>query len=59
LLDIFILRIKEKKRILLYMKKVQYKDLLIHSLELKIFLLELETNLSNLKIEGIENPEEF
>jgi hypothetical protein len=41
------------------MKKVQYKDLLIHSLELKIFLLELETNLSNLKIEGIENPEEF
>ncbi len=41
------------------MKKVQYKDLLIHSLELKIFLLELETNLSKLKIDGNENPEEF
>ncbi|MDN3642827.1 hypothetical protein QWY87_08965 [Lutimonas halocynthiae] len=41
------------------MKKAQYKDLLIHSLELKIFLLELETNLSKLEIEGIENPEEF
>jgi len=34
------------------MKKVNYKDLLIHSLELKIFLLELETNLSKLEIES-------
>ena len=41
------------------MKKVKYKDLLIHSLELKIFLLELETNLSNLKIDRIEDPGEM
>jgi len=41
------------------MKKVQYKDLLIHSLELKIFLLELENNLSNLKIDRKEDPGEM
>jgi len=41
------------------MKKVKYKDLLIHSLELKIFLLELETNLSKLKIDRIEDPGEM
>jgi hypothetical protein len=38
------------------MKKVNYKDLLIHSLELKIFLLELETNLSKLEIESKKKP---
>lgn len=32
------------------MKKVTYKDLLIHSLELKVFLLELEYQLNNLDI---------
>jgi hypothetical protein len=31
--------------------KKGYKDLLIHSLELKIFLLELEGKLSELKID--------
>jgi len=33
------------------MKKKKNKALLIHSLELKIFLLELEQNLHKLKIE--------
>ncbi|MGB5323040.1 hypothetical protein [Lutimonas sp.] len=41
------------------MKKVRYKDLLIHSLELKIFLLELETNLTKLEIESKEDPGEM
>lgn len=49
----------ERKRILLYMKKVRYKDLLIHSLELKIFLLELENNLSKLEIERENEPGEL
>ena len=48
----------ERKRILLYMKKVRYKDLLIHSLELKIFLLELENNLSKLEIKSKSKPGE-
>lgn len=41
------------------MKKVSYKDLLIHSLELKIFLLELENNLSKLKIESTKKTEDL
>ena len=49
----------ERKRILLYMKKNKYKDLLIHSLELKIFLLELENNLSKLKINSKNEPGEL
>jgi hypothetical protein len=49
----------ERKRILLYMKKVRYKDLLIHSLELKIFLLELENNLSKLEIKSKSKPGEM
>ena len=49
----------ERKRILLYMKKNKYKDLLIHSLELKIFLLELENNLSQLKINSKNEPGEL
>jgi hypothetical protein len=49
----------ERKRILLYMKKVGYKDLLIHSLELKIFLLELEKDLSKLEIESKNEPGEL
>jgi len=49
----------ERKRILLYMKKNKYKDLLIHSLELKIFLLELENNLSKLKINSKNEPWEL
>ena len=49
----------ERKRILLYMKKNKYKDLLIHSLELKIFLLELENNLSKLKINSKNKPGEL
>lgn len=50
--------IERKKEYLLFMKKVKYKDLLIHSLELKIFLLELESNLSKLKIENTKDPGE-
>ena len=46
----------ERKRILLYMKKNKYKDLLIHSLELKIFLLELENNLSKMEINTKNEP---
>ncbi len=49
----------ERKRILLSMKKVRYKDLLIHSLELKIFLLELEKNLSKLEIKSKSKPGEM
>ena len=49
----------EQKRIVLYMKKVGYKDLLIHSLELKIFLLELENDLSKLEIESKHEPGEL
>jgi len=49
----------ERKRILLYMKKNKYKDLLIHSLELKIFLLELENNLSIMKINTKNKPGEL
>jgi len=49
----------ERKRILLYMKKNKYKDLLIHSLELKVFLLELENNLSKLKINTKNGPGEL
>ena len=49
----------ERKRILLYMKKNKYKDLLIHSLELKIFLLELENNLSKMKINTKNKPGEL
>jgi len=49
----------ERKRMLLYMKKVRYKDLLIHSLELKIFLLELENNLSKLEIKSESEPGEM
>lgn len=49
----------KRKRILLYMKKVRYKDLLIHSLELKIFLLELEYNLSKLEIKSKKRPDEI
>jgi len=40
------------------MKKVKYKDLLIHSLELKIFLLELESSLFKLKIKNNKESEE-
>ena len=54
-----IAEIIERKRILLYMKKNKYKDLLIHSLELKIFLLELENNLSKLKINSKNEPGEL
>ena len=50
--------IERNKEYLLFMKKVKYKDLLIHSLELKIFLLELESNLSKLKIENTKDPGE-
>ena len=49
----------ERKRILLYMKKNKYKDLLIHSLELKIFLLELENNLSRNEIKSENEPGEL
>lgn len=41
------------------MKKVKYKDLLIHSLELKVFLLELESNLSTFEIEGPKDSGEM
>jgi len=34
-----------------YMKKKKYKNLLIHSLELHIFLLELDKNLLKFNIE--------
>ena len=37
--------------ILLYMKKFEYNELLIHSLELKVFLLELDRNLVEFNIE--------
>ncbi|WKK65653.1 hypothetical protein [Lutimonas zeaxanthinifaciens] len=41
------------------MKKVKYKDLLIHSLELRVFLLELDTQLSKLEIDIQKNTEEL
>ena len=41
------------KRTLVFMKKKKNKALLIHSLELKIFLLELEQNLQKLNIKKI------
>ena len=40
------------------MKKIKYKDLLIHSLELKVFLLELESSLLKLKINTKKDSEE-
>jgi len=44
---------------MLSMKKGSYKDLLIHSLELKIFLLELENNLSRNEIKSENEPGEL
>lgn len=51
--------INERKRTMLSMKKGSYKDLLIHSLELKIFLLELENNLSRNEINSENEPGEL
>jgi hypothetical protein len=39
-----------------YMQKKEYKSLLIHSIEINIFLLELKKSLLNLEIET-EDPE--
>ena len=59
LLYYIIVVIIERKRIMLSMKKGSYKDLLIHSLELKIFLLELENNLSRNEIQSKNKPGEL
>jgi len=46
---------KHMKEKMPYMKKKKYKNLLIHSLELHIFLLELDKNLLKFNIEKDKN----
>ena len=53
----FFQQIKPTTTRLLFMKKMSYKDLIIHSLELRIFLIELDKILKNTGIEIKREPE--